>query len=418
MNRSISPLFCLFLLLINLSRAVAQKTIGSATLNAPQMRVALLIGNNKYSNVRPLNNPEHDVDALKKVLESLGFKVLAYKNLSLSEAQRVYQEFLTLLDKQKPEVAWVYFSGHGVGVNGVNYLLPTDTNIGCVEQLQSYEAASLNRWIEELSHRKIKHNFIFVDACRDLASLKHCDGAAINGSVRGLAKPYEKYRGFLIGFATTEGETADDDTHDKTNSLFTAELLKYLPTPNIGIRQILDLTKQGVFLRSEHSQDPKRWDDLVEDYVFTKTIVEPPPPAKVIEVIAYKPNSTDIDMNVAKLTVLELKEKFPDYIISPQANSKSISKNDNVIRCTVTRETDVKMNSGEAYGNRLEGLTLTNTVLKLTFKKGNDLIDEVETKGTGNDYDKERSLKHSIEESAKDIKNQIINIPAQNVSKR
>lgn len=417
MNRYLIPSFCLILFMTILSQSIAQKTIGSATLNAPKKRIALLIGNNQYKNVRKLSNPERDVDALKKVLESLGFRVLSYKNLSLSETELCYKEFLEILEREKPDVAWVYFSGHGLGVNGVNYLLPIETYIGCVEQSQLDKMISLNRWIDSLLQKKIKHNFIFLDACRDLGSLKYCNPAT--GTIQGLVKPPEKYRGLLIGFATTEGAVADDNTFDKTNSLFTAELLKYLPTPNIGIRQILDLTKQGVFLRSGHTQDPKRWDDLVEDYVFTKTIVEPlPTPTKVIEVIAYKPNSTDIDMNVAKLTVQELKEKFPDYEISPQTNSKSLSKNDNVIRCTVTRETAVKMNSGEAYGNRLEGLTLTNTILKLTFKKGNDLMDEVETRGTGNDYDKERSLKHSIEESAKDIKNQIINIPTQNVPKR
>lgn len=386
----------------------AQKTMGVAVLPSATKRVALLIGNNKYANIRPLENPERDVVALKKVLEGLGFKVFDYTNCDLRKTQEVYTDFLKQLDQIKPEVAWVYFSGHGLGVNGVNYLLPTDTSIGCVEQLQSYEAVSLNRWIDDLLQKKIKHNFIFLDACRDLGKLTHCSGAAITGTVQGLSKPTEKYRGLLIAFATTEGDTADDNKFDKTNSLFTSELLKYLPTPNIGIRQVLDLAKQGTYLRSGQNQDPKRWDDLVEDYVFVRTKSEGTsspvaPIQKVISVVAYKPNSSEVDMGLAKMTQQQLKIQYPDHDIRLQTTSKGLTADE--IVCTVRRQTETSPNPVAGYN-----LIKADTRLTLTFKKGNELLDEIELSEGGTDHQKNVAIQNSIERAIEQLKNQTINI--------
>jgi hypothetical protein len=407
-------MFMCLLWLCTASILQAQKTMGVAALPSATKRVALLIGNNKYSAIRPLKNPERDVDALQKVLENLGFKVFAYKNCSLSKTQQVYADFLKQLDQIKPEVAWVYFSGHGLGVNGVNYLLPTDTSIDCVEQLQSYEAVSLNSWIEDLLQKKIKHNFIFLDACRNLEDLKHCNGSAITGTVQGLSKPSEKYRDVLIGFATTEGNTADDNTFDKNNSLYTAELIKYLPTPNIGIRQVLDLTKQGVSVRSGQTQYPKRWDDLVSDYVFVRTKVEVPvEPAitaqKIISVVAYKPNSNEMDMGLAKITQQQLKvheqlkAEYPDHDIRLQTNSKGLAADE--IVCTVRRQTETSPNPVAGYN-----LIKANTRLTLTFKKGKDLLDEIELSEGGTDHQKNKAIENSIERAMEQLKNQTINL--------
>ncbi|MCP1386229.1 caspase family protein [Runella salmonicolor] len=413
MIRYFKMFMCLFWL-CTASIIQAQKTMGVAALSSATKRVAFLIGNNNYTNVHPLKNPERDVDALQKVLEGLGFKVFAYKNCSLSETQQVYSDFLKQLDHVKPEVAWVYFSGHGLGVNGVNYLLPTDTSIGCVEQLQSYEAVSLNSWIEDLLKKQIKHNFIFLDACRDLGKLTHCSGAAITGAVQGLSKPTEKYRGLLIAFATTEGNTADDSNFDKNNSLFTAELIKYLPTPNIGIRQVLDLAKQGTYLRSGQTQDPKRWDDLVEDYVFvrTKSEASPSPAApiqKVISVVAYKPNSSEVDMGLAKMTQQQLKvheqlkAEYPDHDIRLQTNSKGLAADE--IVCTVRRQTETSPNPVAGFN-----LIKADTRLTLTFKKGQDLLDEIELSEGGTDHQKNIAIQNSIERAMEHLKNQTINL--------
>ena len=384
---------------------MAQKSIGEVAIHSSKARKAFLLGNNDYIHIRPLQNPERDVDALQKALEGLGFQVYAYKNLSFSAAQQAFQRFVEGLSKDKTEVAWVYFSGHGLGVSGVNYLLPTNVSL-CVEQLKTYEAMSLHRWIELLISKGIKHNFVFLDACRNLDGLTHCDGSTLTGPIQGLAKPLEKYRNLLIAFATTEGEVADDNTFDKFNSLFTAELLKHLPKPDIGIRDILDLTDKGVYSRSDSTQDPKRWDYLTENYIFTRTL-PPPPTTNVISVVAYKPNGKDLDMYVAKLAVQQLKEKLPDHDVRLQTNSKGLS--DNGIVCTVTRQTSI--GTQQVVGDTL---ILAETQLKLTFKQGKELLDEIELSEGGTDNQEKIAIDNSIIRAFVHLKEQPINIQSAN----
>ena len=409
-----TPFFrmCLCLIwLFSTPSTQAQKTMGNAALPSTPKRMALLIGNNEYDlGIPPLQNPERDVDALRKVLESMGFQVIAYKNCSLAKTQQVYTDFLKQLDQSKPEVAWIYFSGHGLGVNGTNYLLPTDTNIGCIEQLQSYEAVSLNRWIDDLLQKQIKHNFIFLDACRDLGKLTHCNGAAVTGTVQGLSKPSEKYRRLLIAFATTEGNTADDNRFDANNSLFTAEFLKYLPTPGIGIRQVLDLTKQGTYLRSGQTQDPKRWDDLVEDYVFLPTqsqaVSQPALAPKVISVIAYKPDGKTLDYDLAKATMEELKKMYPEREVRLKASGKGVSGT--TTSCTVRRRTTISGNPVNINGTTYN-LVKAETRLILNFREGKEEKDNVELSEVGTGYQERVAIQNSIERALGGLKNVKIN---------
>ncbi|MFN8349482.1 MAG: caspase family protein [Spirosomataceae bacterium] len=409
MRRHFLLVVLLFLVGPTTKSIMAQKSIGEVAMSASKSRKAFLLGNNDYT-FGPLKNPERDVGALQKVLEILGFQVYAYKNLTFIAAQQAFQRFIDELSKDKTEVAWVYFSGHGLGVGGVNYLLPTDTHLTCVEQLKTYEAMSLNRWMDLLLSKEIKFNFVFLDACRNLGTLAHCDNSAVTGSIQGLAKPLEKYRGSLIAFATTEGTVADDNNFDKTNSLFTSELLKYLPLPNIGIRKILDLTKEGVYTRSSHTQDPKRWDDLVEDYVFLRTKTEVPPPVaavKAISVHAYQPNSTADDFELTKMVGEVLKSKFPEYEVNTQSGSKGVSNKG--ITCIVTRQKSTSKNP-VTISNETYDLIKVNTKLKLSFKKGQELIDEIEITGFATDHREEAAEEEAMKQIVEKLKDKSIKL--------
>lgn len=388
-------------------------------------RLALVIGNKDYRNgISPLTNTERDVDSVTAVLKKLGFEVSPYKNLDFTHTQEAIKQFADKLANGKVEVALVYFSGHGLGVGDINYLLPIDTQISCVDQLKSYESVSLNRVVDTVLSKGIKNNFFFLDACRNIGSLRRCDGTLVGNDFRGLAKPMEKYRNSMIAFATREGDVADDNTYDKINSLFTSELIKYLPTPNVGIRSILDLTKKGVLLRSNDRQDPKRWDDLIDDYVFIRTTALPSPASlKSITVVAYKPNnSTVLDVGLAKKAAAELKQKLPDYDIQLQTNSKGLLNED--IICTVTCITSTSNNSIEVNNSSFD-LIKADTQLLLKFTRGKDILDEIELSEGGTDHQKNIAIENSIERALNKLKdipinfpNQRTQLPASNPSKR
>ena len=386
-----------------------QKSIGVSKLLNTKGRIALLIGNKNYRFIPGLSNTERDVDSMASVLYKIGFQVSSYKNLDLDSTRKVMAKFSKELNKEKTEVALVYFSGHGLGLGSTNYLLPVNTQLNCVEQLRTYESVSLNKIVEDVLLKEIKHNIFFVDACRDLPDLAHCDGTPAQ---TGLSKPPESYRGSLISFAAKEGTTADDNLYDKVNSLFTSELIKYLALPNIGIRTILDLVDSGVYTRSNKKQDPIRWDRATEDYVFVKKgeasgKVGEASSKKNIEIIAFKPDGKQLDFELAKLAIGKLKLKFPEYNFLTANNSKSVVKKD--VFCTIMRKTVTSKNP-VTIGDETYNLVKADTQLRLIFKDGKQIIDEIEVSGRGTDHDIEAAITISIEQTLEKLSEKSINI--------
>jgi uncharacterized caspase-like protein len=232
-------------------------------------RKALLIGNKNYQFYRPLSNTERDVDAMSKVLKNLGFEVSSYKNLDYQATVIALRKFKETLSPN--DVALLYYSGHGIGSNTQSYLLPVDASIKCSDELEVFVPLSLNKIIKDLELKQLRNSFVFLDACRNLPNLSACSNSKDAQDPKGLVMPKTNPKGNLIVFATGEGKTADDDTYDKTNSLFTAELLKNLQTPNVGIRTILDNVINAVEERSNGKQIPQKLEDLRGDFVFAIT---------------------------------------------------------------------------------------------------------------------------------------------------
>ena len=399
-------------------QANAQKTLGTTSIkNRPGVRKALLIGNRAYEMGRQLENTERDVDSMAKVLKNLGFEIVSHKNKDYRSSQVILEDFIGGLSKDRTEIVVFYFSGHGLGLGETNYLLPIDTRLSCIDQLKSYESLSLNHIVEGILAKGIKHNYFFIDACRDFPKVNNCDGSAAEAG-RGLIKPLNKYTGAMISFATGAGQTADDDTYDKINSLYTSELIKYLPTRNINMHEMLKLVKNGVYLRSKHTQNPQYWEDVFDEYTLlpNKDAAKLPnaqgnsPIAasaamKKISVMAYKPGGTDPDFEVIQMTMKNLKEKFPDYEVSQQMRGKGLS-DDNLI-CTVTRKTTLKKNP-VTINNETYDLMMADTQLNLIFRQGKEIKGEMELSEGGTDHNSDRAIKNSIEESLKKMKDMVI----------
>ncbi|MFN8348832.1 MAG: SUMF1/EgtB/PvdO family nonheme iron enzyme [Spirosomataceae bacterium] len=266
-----------------LGTALAQeKTIGTAQLTTgTERRMALIIGMDKYQHANPLKNPSNDVDSMVVALQKLGFKkenISVIKNKGLGYVQAEIDEFIDNL--QPNDLVFFYFSGHGIGYKGDNYLLPIDARIQCLNEIPKF-GFSVNTLQVSFRSRQVRNNFLILDACRSLnQKIYNCKSTTKNAvSTKGFVFPQDQLEGDAIAYATQNGEDAQDNPNGK-NSLFTQELLKFIVLPDLNFYQILTKTTQNVLAESrrqvklgqiENEQLPSMYGNLGLDYVFIKT---------------------------------------------------------------------------------------------------------------------------------------------------
>ena len=231
-------------------------------------RVALVIGNSAYTKVAPLRNPQNDANAMADSLERLDFTVVRGINLDRSGFVRKIREFSRAA--AGADVALFFYAGHGLQVNGSNYLAPIDATIGDETDLE-FEAIQLSA-ILGVMEREERINLVFLDACRDnpmTRSLSRSMGTRSTSIGKGLA-PIETGSGTLIGFATQPGNVALDG-EGTFNSPFTTALLKHINTPNLDVAQLMRRVRKDVKAVTNGRQIPWTNESLTEDFAFLTT---------------------------------------------------------------------------------------------------------------------------------------------------
>lgn len=223
-------------------------------------RVALLIAADDYQTIRALDNPSNDARALEEVLEKLDFQVFVETNRDLKRTRRALEDFKE--DAAGADVALLFFAGHGVAIDGVNYLLPTDADASSAETLAatSLPLAEAQAVLQSVA----KVAIVLLDACRDdpfagggtdgrgAAALED-DPPTGPKPVPGLGR-IGRADGVLFAFAAAPGETASDG--DGTNSPFTSALVRHFATAGVELRTALTLVQQDVYDRSRGKQLP------------------------------------------------------------------------------------------------------------------------------------------------------------------
>src|SRR5688572_27023035 len=160
-------------------------TVWSAVEARAEKRVALVIGNSSYKNVGRLANPAKDAAAIETLLKGAGFEVVARRDLAATEMRRVIRDFADLT--QDADIAVVFYAGHGIEVDGTNYLLPTDTALERDTDAED-EGVSLDRLMRVIDPAK-RLRLVILDACRDNPFAKTMKRTIATRSVsRGLAK--------------------------------------------------------------------------------------------------------------------------------------------------------------------------------------------------------------------------------------
>src|ERR1700733_4550199 len=215
-------------------------------------RVALIIGNSNYQNVAVLTNPANDAAAVTDMFRKASFDLVeSRRDLKAQEMRRALRDFG---DKARgADIAVVYFAGHGLEVDGSNYVVPVDAVLERDADAED-EAVSLNRIllaVEPATHLRL----VILDACRDNPFAKKMKRTLASRSVgRGLVGVEANKPNTFIAFAAKEGSTALDG--DGKNSPFSAALIKHLTTPGLDIRKAFGYVRDDVMSATGNQQEP------------------------------------------------------------------------------------------------------------------------------------------------------------------
>jgi uncharacterized caspase-like protein len=216
-----------------------------------EKRVALVIGNSDYQNVPKLPNPVNDAAAMVDMLKAAGFDTVDTQlNASANDLRKALREFGN--QSRDADMAVVYYAGHGIELDGVNYLIPVDATLQTDADVLD-ETVPLDRVLFAVEPAR-QLRLVILDACRDNPFAKTMKRTvASRGIGRGLAKVEPATPNTMIAFAAKAGSTAADG--DK-NSPFAAALVEYLPKPGLDLRKAFGFIRDDVLKNTGNQQEP------------------------------------------------------------------------------------------------------------------------------------------------------------------
>ena len=180
----------------------------------------MVIGNGRYES-SPLRNPPNDAEDMSTTLHALGFEVTTYINAGALEMDRAINTFGQKLARDPDSVGLFYYSGHGMQVDGRNYLIPVGVSINAEDEVR-FKSIDSGQVLAKMESAGNRINIVIPDACRDNPFLR-----SFRSSSRGLSVA-DAPQGSLIIYATSPGDVAADG--DARNGIFTGALLRHMGT--------------------------------------------------------------------------------------------------------------------------------------------------------------------------------------------
>jgi uncharacterized caspase-like protein len=233
-----------------------------AEVCAAEQRVALVIGNGAYRSVPELRNSRNDADDISEQLKRLGFAVIDGRDLDRSAMQTALGRFAQRL--RGSDAGLVYYSGHGLQINGQNFLVPVDLKMDS-GAFTPFEMVKLDDVVEALSYTD-GVRLLVLDACRDnpfANSLAQNKGSRGAGTTRGLAK-IERSQGMLIAYSTQPNAVAADG--NGRNSPFTAALVREMQVPGLEVATVFRRVAVNVNRETGGEQTPELSVSLLQDF--------------------------------------------------------------------------------------------------------------------------------------------------------
>jgi uncharacterized caspase-like protein len=241
----------------------------AAAARTAERRVALVIGNGDYR-FSPLKNPVNDAREMADALRGVGFTVDYRENAGKRAMIEAIRSFV--LKSASFDVRLFYYAGHGVQVNGKNYLIPVDADIQAEDEITA-QGADVGEMLERLGRMKTGMNLVILDACRNNP---FADGATavvdgrrlrFRGATPAGLAPVDAPTGSLIAFSTAPGAVAIDGVN-APHSLYTKHLLRHIGTPGLPVEQVFKRVRIAVTQESQRQQVPWESSSLMGDFCF------------------------------------------------------------------------------------------------------------------------------------------------------
>jgi hypothetical protein len=230
-------------------------TTNKATAQTAKSVYALVIGNGQYKKAGLLN-PVNDANEIAKRFTQYGFTVKVILDGDRKTLIKALGDFQAQSVNYETNI--LFYAGHGIQYNGINYIIPTDMSLEAGSASIDFDAISTNQIIDKYMRGKTK--LVFLDACRDNPLARSFTATRGVGSVsKGLA-PMDVASGTLISYATKDGNVAVDG--EGKNSPYTEALLKHLDSRE-DISLILRKVRQDVMSKTKGQQVPWDYGSLV-----------------------------------------------------------------------------------------------------------------------------------------------------------
>ena len=221
-------------------------------------RLALIIGNSNYQRVATLKNPKNDATDMARILRTLGFEVDYYLDLTISEMEKAVRDYLLKLDEFSTGL--FFFAGHGMQIDGINFLVPIDCELKDKAKTM-LSCFNINSYLEGISRYKGKTNICILDACRD-----NPYAVSGRGIISGFAPFTHQPKGTIIAYSTSPDDSASDG--DGNNGLYTEVLKDALQIPNLKIEEMFKSVRKKVMELSNDKQISWEHSSLVGDFYF------------------------------------------------------------------------------------------------------------------------------------------------------
>lgn len=226
-------------------------------------RVALVIGQSAYKSVAPLPNPLNDAKMMADLLKAAGFDVTTAQDLSQNQMRQTIGDFAAKIASKGPDtVALVFYAGHGLQIDGENFLVPVDVTLEREADVP-LQAVRLNDMMNTLMSVPTKARIVLLDACRNDPF------DAVNKTAgRGLALVDTKAGapGSFISFGTSPGALAEDGSG--SNSPYTSALLNAALEPGLPIEVAFKRVRVAVNQATEGRQIPWESSSLTNEFFF------------------------------------------------------------------------------------------------------------------------------------------------------
>ncbi len=270
-------------------------------------RHALVVGNSNYQFTSSLANPQNDADLMARTLEQAGFQVTRIIDADLITFKKAMLNFGRKLRGENIDAGLFYYAGHGIQVNGVNYLVPTSANIQNEDEVD-LETLEINDFLRVMNSSNSKVNIVVLDACRNNPFARSF--RSINGN-GGLA-PVQAPKGTYIAYATAPGQVASDG--DGKNSPYTLALTKAMLNPGVPIERVFKSARVDVLAQTNDKQVPWEVSSITGEFYFKNgqqtSVAKPaapiaPPPKPKQQISTLTPQETVIHNRAPRLAVCD-----------------------------------------------------------------------------------------------------------------